>query len=63
MPKMDGYVTSEKILAIDPSAKIIVQTAYAMAGERQRSLDAGCIDYIAKPISISEFFKVIEKNI
>jgi CheY-like chemotaxis protein len=63
MPKMDGYITSQKILAIDPSAKIIAQTAYAMAGERQRSLDAGCVDYIAKPISIAEFLKVIEKNI
>jgi hypothetical protein len=63
MPKMDGYVTSEKILSIDPTAKIIAQTAYAMAGEKQRSLDAGCIDYIAKPISITGFLKVIEKYI
>ncbi len=63
MPKMDGYITSQKILTIDPSAKIIAQTAYAMAGERQRSLDAGCVDYIAKPISVTEFLKVIEKNI
>ncbi len=63
MPVMDGYLTTQKILALDPSAKIIAQTAYAMAGERQRSLDAGCIDYITKPIPIQEFLKVIEKYI
>jgi PAS domain S-box-containing protein len=63
MPRMDGYITSEKILAINPDAKIIAQTAYALAGERQRCLDSGCVDYISKPIKITEFLRMIEKNI
>jgi CheY-like chemotaxis protein len=63
MPNMDGYKTTEAILTIHPTAKIIAQTAYALAGEKQRSLDAGCVDYIAKPISIADFLKVIEKHI
>ena len=57
MPVMDGYITTKKIKAFDPSAKIIAQTAYALTGEKQRCLDAGCVDYIAKPISIEEFLK------
>jgi PAS domain S-box-containing protein len=63
IPKMDGYITTEKIKAIDPTVKIIAQTAYALAGEKQRCLDSGCVDYIAKPISISGFLTVIEKYI
>lgn len=63
MPKMDGYVTAESILLHNPRAKIIAQTAYAIAGERQRCLDAGCVDYITKPIKIASFLQIIEKYI
>jgi CheY-like chemotaxis protein/nitrogen-specific signal transduction histidine kinase len=63
IPNMDGYRTTEKILAINPNAKIIAQTAFALAGEKQRCLDAGCVDYIAKPIRIPEFLNVIERYI
>jgi len=63
MPVMDGYITTEKIKEIDPSAKIIAQTAYALSGEKQKCLNAGCVDYITKPISIKGFLQVIEKHI
>ena len=63
MPKMDGYATTEQILLHNPRAKIIAQTAYALAGERQRCLDAGCVDYITKPIKIAGFLQIIEKYI
>ncbi len=49
MPEMDGFEASRKIRAIDPDVKIIAQTAYAMEGDQQKALKAGCNDYISKP--------------
>ncbi len=63
MPEMDGCATTESILLHNPMAKIIAQTAYAVAGEKQRCLDAGCVDYFTKPIKIAGFLQIIEKYI
>ena len=52
MPLLNGYSSSIEILKIDKEAKIISQTAFAMLDERNKSLEAGCIDYITKPIDI-----------
>ena len=50
MPLMDGYDATEAILKIKPNAKIIAQTAYAMASDKAKCLDKGFVDYISKPI-------------
>jgi PAS domain S-box-containing protein len=63
LPKMDGYVATKKIKELWPDIKIIAQTAYAMAGEKERCFEAGCDDYISKPINIAELFDTIERNI
>jgi CheY-like chemotaxis protein len=63
LPKLDGYLATKKIKSIFPDVKIIAQTAYAMVGERERCLEAGCDDYISKPINIGEFFEIIKRNI
>ncbi len=63
LPKMDGYVATKKIKAFFPNMKIIAQTAFAMVGEKERCIEAGCDDYISKPISIAELFDTIEKNL
>jgi len=52
MPGMDGLTLSRRLRA-DPKWKhliIIAVTAYAMVGDRERALEAGCEDYITKPI-------------
>lgn len=63
LPKMDGYVATKKIKKLYPDIKIIAQTAYAMTGEKERCIEAGCDDYISKPIKIAELFEIIERNI
>jgi CheY-like chemotaxis protein len=53
MPKMNGYDAAQQIRQFNPNVIIIAQTAYALTGEREKALAAGCNDYIAKPYTTS----------
>lgn len=62
MPKMDG-LEATRIIKADTNTKhipIIALTSYAMKGDRERTIEAGCDGYIAKPIDIQEVLKAIE---
>jgi CheY-like chemotaxis protein len=50
MPGMNGLEATRKIKQIKPEIPIIIQTAYAMQNDEKISVDAGCDDYISKPI-------------
>lgn len=63
LPIMDGYEATEKIKTFKPDLPIIAQTAYAMAGEREKSALFGCDDYISKPINLQILTKLIAKYI
>ena len=61
LPKMDGY-TVAKHLQEDPRVAhipIVAVTSYAMAGDRERILAAGCRGYIEKPINPETFMAEI----
>lgn len=61
LPEMDG-LTAIEILKQDEGTKnipVIALTSYAMKGDRERILAAGCEGYIAKPIDTREFPRTI----
>ncbi|MDK2978165.1 MAG: hypothetical protein PWP52_879 [Bacteroidales bacterium] len=66
MPIMDGIEATSQIKQINKNLPIIVQTAFTMSSEKEKSFKAGCDDYISKPINIKELFatvcKYIEQN-
>jgi len=56
LPRMDGW-TAAKALKAEPllhPIPVIALTAHAMVGDRERAINAGCDDYITKPINIQE---------
>ena len=61
MPEMDGYEATRKIREMNKDVVIIAQTAYALASDREKVLEAGCNDYISKPIKKDYLFKLIGK--
>ena len=52
MPVMDGYTATKKIREFNKEVIIIAQTAYALTGEKEKTIAAGCNYYITKPIEI-----------
>ena len=65
LPDINGLDISRKIRASSANNKvpIIAQTAYAMSGDAQKSKDAGCNDYISKPVEKEKLLEIIRKNI
>jgi PAS domain S-box-containing protein len=62
MPDLDGYQATEKIRAMEKGMShipIIAMTANAMEGDRQRCLDAGMDDYVAKPVKAEKLEEAI----
>ncbi len=62
MPEMDGYQAVRKIREFDKEVIIIAQTAYGLLGDKEKALQAGCNDYISKPIRINELQTMIRKH-
>jgi len=63
LPVMDGYETTRTIRSMDEFKKIpiIAVTSYAMVGDREKTLAAGCTSYIEKPIHPERIIREIEK--
>jgi two-component system cell cycle response regulator DivK len=57
LPKMDGYAVARALRQIESlrDVPIIAVTSYAMPGDREKALEAGCTGYIEKPINPDTF--------
>ena len=65
LPGINGYQATEKIREFKPDLPIIAQTAHALPEDKKKSIDAGCNDYVSKPIKrhillskMEHFFKM-----
>jgi len=63
LPKISGLEASRQIRMLDSKVLIIAQTAYAQIGDKQKALDAGCNDYISKPIDIKQLKAIIQQHL
>lgn len=61
MPVMNGIEAANEIRSFNPAIKIIAQTAYTMANDKEKYIENGFIDYIPKPIQKEELFAMIVK--
>ena len=63
LPGMDGYEVARQLRQnIDLAAvPIIAVTSYAMAGDREKALEAGCTGYVEKPINPDAFMEQVEQ--
>ena len=62
MPEMDGYEATMQIRQFNKNVIIFAQTAHALAGDREKAIEAGCNDYITKPINQSLLSGLIQKH-
>lgn len=61
LPVMDGLTAARKIREFDNNVVIIAQTAFAFNEDRQKAIEAGCNDYISKPIKADVLLEKVRK--
>ncbi len=61
MPDLNGYEATQQIRKFNTDVIIIAQTAFGLSGDREKTIEAGCNDYIAKPINKNELQTLIQK--
>jgi len=62
MAEMDGYAATRQIRYLNKDIFIIAQSAYAHKGHKEMAIEAGCIEYISKPINKDELLSLIKKH-
>jgi CheY-like chemotaxis protein len=61
MPEMGGLSATRQIRQFNRDVIIIAQTAYSLAGDRERAIEAGCNEYISKPINKNELYSLVDR--
>ena len=61
MPEMDGFEATRLIKKLNPNVPIVVQSAFILSGEEMKSFEAGCDEFLAKPIRLNQLLEIIEK--
>ncbi len=61
MPVMNVYDATLQIRQFNKDVVIIAQTAFVLAGDREKAIAAGCNNYIPKPINKTELHSLVQK--
>jgi signal transduction histidine kinase/ActR/RegA family two-component response regulator len=60
MPQMNGYEATKEIRKFNNTVIILAQTAFALEGDKEKTIEAGCNGYISKPIKKEELSKLMQ---
>ena len=65
IPEIDGWALATQLKADPQTAHIAILaiTGHTLPGDRQRALDAGCDDYISKPLDIPQFLQTVAAHL
>lgn len=63
LPEVNGYEATTIIKRINPYIPVIAQTAFAMAGDREKAISAGCDDFITKPLNSRQLLQVVQSHL
>jgi two-component system, cell cycle response regulator DivK len=61
LPILNGKLAMLEIKKFRPELPIIAQTAFAMSGDKERYIQEGFDEYVAKPINVQELLSLVEK--
>lgn len=61
MPGMNGFEATRKIKEFLPNTVVIAQTAFVTDADREEAFNAGCSEFITKPLSSEKIYSAIEK--
>ena len=61
LPGISGYEVTKLLKDIRKDVPIIAQTAYSMDGDEEKALEAGCDEYISKPINKIELMEKVNR--
>jgi len=61
MPGLNGYEATRKIREFNKEVIIIAQTAFGLTGDREKAIEAGCNEYLSKPIIKNELISLVQQ--
>ena len=61
LPQMNGYEATKIIKSGHPQVPVVIQTAFSMREDKKKAYEAGCDDYIAKPLTVDSLKDKIDK--
>ena len=63
MPEMDGFEATKLIKEMKPDLPVIIQSAYILSGEEQKSYEVGCDEFLSKPIRLNNLLEAISRHL